>query len=277
MKKRIVRTLVTVLVILLDLFIVGLLVREYLTTKTVSQSSLFRAGLILAGSALSLAKLFVQREIKRTPKTYRETYGDLIGNAFWNDKKAEALFCRALDAYNASLYSTALKRLERLSEQAGSSDDRFTIAVFSALCYDDMKQPKQAIVYYQQALLYRENSTVYSNMGISYRNLGNAEKALDAYEEAIKLDPSNAYPYNNAANLLIDQGDYEAALSYAQKATEINQRFRQAYTAQAICHAMRKNTEQYEIAVRKAVACGENRQRLETVIASLSPMEATDE
>lgn len=271
------KTLALILMVLLALVTIGLLIYGFWTEKTVNPSSLLRAGLILAGLGIAFGKLLVQREPRRSPKIYRETYGDLIGNAFWTDKRAEALFCRALDAYNASLYTSALNRLEQLEKLAHSSDDRFAVAVFTALCYDDMKQPKQAIAYYQKALLQRENSTVYSNMGMSHRALGDLNRALEAYDDAIRLDPSNAYAYNNAANVLIDLDDYETALHYAKKATEFNQRLRQAHTAQAICYAMLMDPENYEIAARHAVSCGESRARLEAAIQALQGRPASDE
>jgi tetratricopeptide (TPR) repeat protein len=85
---------------------------------------------------------------------------------------------------------------------------------------------------------------------------GKFDEAISAYLWAIKIDPSNAYPYNNIAQLYIKMDAYEDAIEYAVKASELKGDMYQAWSAQAICLAMMGYMEDYESAYRRAVACG---------------------
>ena len=40
-------------------------------------------------------------------------------------------------------------------------------------------------------------AAAYNNRGIAYRNLGQEERAIEDYDEAIRLDPEYALAYNN--------------------------------------------------------------------------------
>ena len=267
MRKRKLRIIFCIaLIVLVDLGVVGLLIYEILVQKKAEATSFARAGILLGASVLSIVKLFQRYEIRRSAKFYRETYTDLIGNAFWHDKKAEKEFCRALDAYNANNFHPALKRLEQLSQKITTNDDRFAITVFTALCYDDMKAYPQAIHTYEDALRYRENSTVFSNLGLCYQRIGDYKSAIVAYVEAIRVDPKNDYAYVNAAQLMIRAERYEDALAYAEQACAINQSLMSAHTVRAVCHAVLGNSEETEQAIRRSVRYGADRRRLEDAI-----------
>ena len=257
------------LLVLLDLAVLGMLFYEIILQKTVDSSHVFRTVLLLGASVISIFKLFQKYEVRRSAKFYRDSYSDLIGNAFLNDPKLEKEFCHALDAFNADLSQKALSCLERLADKVTRNEDRFAIAVFTALCYDDMQAYPQAIRSYEDALRFSENSTVYSNLGICFQRVGDYDRAIEAYEDAIRMDPNNANPYNNIAQLLIRSEEYEGALAYAEKASALAPNLKAAHNARAICHAMLGNTEEYEKALRQSVMCGENRQKIEDFIRSL--------
>src|SRR5260370_398700 len=59
--------------------------------------------------------------------------------------------------------------------------------------FRDRKQYQKAIEAYEEAIrLDPKDALAYHNKGNALNNLGRYEKALEAYEEAIKLDPKNA-------------------------------------------------------------------------------------
>ncbi len=45
--------------------------------------------------------------------------------------------------------------------------------------------------------VYPEYAAAYNNPGIAYRSLGQHERAIEDYNEAIRLNPQNPLPYTN--------------------------------------------------------------------------------
>ncbi len=263
-RRRIAILVSIILIIAVDVAVIGMLVYEVAMLK--KTDNFLRAAILLGASVVSVWKLSQRYEVRRSAKFYRDTYTDLIGNAFWNDKKLERRFCRALDAYNADQYQSALRRLEALMEKVTRNEDRFAITVFTALCYDDMRAYPQAIRAYGDALRYGDNSTVYSNLGLCLQRTGDFKGAIAAYVEAIRVDPKNDYAYTNAAQLMVRVERYEDALAYAEQACALNQNLMPAHTVRALCHAVLGNKDEAEQAIRTSVKCGADRHRLEEVI-----------
>ena len=56
------------------------------------------------------------------------------------------------------------------------------------------------------------------NIGIAYRTMGELEKADEAIEMAIKINPKNPYAYNQAGIIKREQGKFSQAMSMYQKA-----------------------------------------------------------
>ena len=56
------------------------------------------------------------------------------------------------------------------------------------------------------------------NIGIAYRTLGELEKADEAIEKAIKINPKNPYAYNQAGIIKREQGEFSESMSMYQKA-----------------------------------------------------------
>ena len=48
-----------------------------------------------------------------------------------------------------------------------------------------------------RAQVYPEYARDYNNRGIAYRPLGQDERAIEDYNEAIRLNPQNPLPYTN--------------------------------------------------------------------------------
>jgi tetratricopeptide (TPR) repeat protein len=64
-------------------------------------------------------------------------------------------------------------------------------------------------------------SGIHLNLGIVYRNKGNTEKAVEAFDRAIKANMKNVDAYNQLAVLKREAGDFAAAESLYQKALGI--------------------------------------------------------
>jgi len=112
------------------------------------------------------------------------------------------------------------------------------------------QKESQSVDFFQQQILepaktiaeleklsqqYPDNPLVWEKLGWTYAkeiknprdnriNLTMAEKAIAAYQTAIRLQPTNAGPYNNIGNIYFTIGQTSPAINYWQKAIEINPR-----------------------------------------------------
>jgi tetratricopeptide (TPR) repeat protein len=59
------------------------------------------------------------------------------------------------------------------------------------------------------------------NCGLVYQKMAMADEALDCYEEAARLDPTNARTWCNLSSIWFDRGDYPESEAMARKALEI--------------------------------------------------------
>lgn len=258
-----------VIVILLALAVVGLLCWQAFVEKNLETKDLLRAVLILAGLVLALLK--TRRRVSNPKALYQKAYGQFIQNAFSNNPKLEKKFYSAVDLYNQNKSAAALHKLNSLRKECQRSADLYAVTVFTALCCDDMGVYEEAIGHYYAALQIRPHSTLASNMGLCYQKSGDTEKAMEAYQQAVRIDPSNAYAHNNISALYFRDGDYESALDYAEAALDLDGQMAVALGTAAICHALLGNTEAYQMYYRKAVSAGYSGQKIKNTIRSLDP------
>jgi tetratricopeptide (TPR) repeat protein len=106
-------------------------------------------------------------------------------------------------------------------------------------------------------------------MGLCCNRLGNYSRAAELYEEAIQLDSSNAFAYNNLSALFFAQGEYENALDAAKDALECNERMPQALSTAAICCKLLGYEEDYSHYYRRAVAAGYDGDKIKQFLKQL--------
>jgi tetratricopeptide (TPR) repeat protein len=71
--------------------------------------------------------------------------------------------------------------------------------------------------------------TVWSILGAANKNLGNIERAIEAFTNALKLEPQNSDGFVNLGNTYKDQGKYEDAIVAYETAITINHKNTKAY------------------------------------------------
>lgn len=69
------------------------------------------------------------------------------------------------------------------------------------------------------------HETVYTHLGIALQSLGRLDEAMDVYQAGMKHDPKNPRYHSNAAVVLAQKGDHEAALLEAKVALKLNPKF----------------------------------------------------
>jgi tetratricopeptide (TPR) repeat protein len=77
--------------------------------------------------------------------------------------------------------------------------------------------------------IYHGFSDAHLQMGVAYFKLNKPDSALICYEEALKINPSNATTHNNIGTVLFTKGDYQQALTAFSKATSLDPRYAEAY------------------------------------------------
>ena len=270
------KKLAYVLYALLIIAAIGLLVYDYLPDRAIASETLTRAGLLIAGLVLSILRLRVRGNRRRTPANkitaYTNAYPQYIhANVFGDDPKARKLFFSAVEDYNLDRPTAGVKKLETLLGQCANSADRYAATVFLALCLDDMGAYDQAVRHYRSAISIKPESSLWSNLGLALERLGRLEESENAYLSAIRLDPQNAFPLNNLAQRYIRLGDYQKAREYALQAIAINPKFPQALSALAISSHLLGDQAGYQQYYRQAVANGYDGQKIKNYLKAMNP------
>jgi tetratricopeptide (TPR) repeat protein len=256
--------------ILLILACLGLLGYQYYMQGSLERNQMIRAALIIVGAILSLMRK-PQAKVTNKKAVYAKAYSEYIQNAFQDTPKLERQFYDAVHLYNQSKLDKAAAKLEKLRKECQSTAEMRAVTVFTALCLDEMQIYDKAITQYQAALSIRNSSSLRSNMGLCYQRLGNFEEAQLCYEQAIELDPKNAYAINNLSALYFRLGNYDEALDVAAEAIEVNPKMRQALTTAAICCGILGYEEDYQQYYRQAVANGADGKQIKEIIKNLDP------
>jgi len=90
-----------------------------------------------------------------------------------------------------------------------------------------------------------KNYRAWYNLGISYFRLKQTKKSLEAYEQALKINPEYEYVFYNIGLVYeILNEDYESAAKYYEKALRLNESF--TYALQAL-RDVRKKLELTEL------------------------------
>lgn len=178
--------------------------------------------------------------------SYREAYAEFIGDSFSDDRSLEQKLYVALENLGLGKNKAAVKRLDELLPLCRNDDERFTCHVFKGMAHNRNNDPSKAVASYKEALTFKETTTTWSNLGLCLSKIGDEAAAEEAYVNAIGLDENNAYALNNLAQLCIAQRDFEAALTFANRAFQAKDGMVQAVNALAICHGVLGNAEQFE-------------------------------
>jgi tetratricopeptide (TPR) repeat protein len=96
--------------------------------------------------------------------------------------------------------------------------------------YDDKGQYDRAIQDYDQAVRLDPNyANAYNNRGIAYANKGQYDRAIQEYNQGLSLDPDDAIAYNNRGNAHADKGQYDRAIQDFNQAIRLDPDYAYAY------------------------------------------------
>jgi tetratricopeptide (TPR) repeat protein len=80
----------------------------------------------------------------------------------------------------------------------------------------------------------RHNDGAFVNRGIAYRRAGDIERAVNDYDEAIRLNPGAADAFNNRGNAWRARGQFERALRDYDEAIRLKPQYAHAYNNRGI-------------------------------------------
>jgi CHAT domain-containing protein/Tfp pilus assembly protein PilF len=157
---------------------------------------------------------------------------------------------QALESYQQALAIIRQLRAASRSDSALQTSERIRLNNIGGV-YFRMGQYDKALASYQPALVIHRESSDYigeaqtlNNIGVVYVNHGQYQKALDSYEQALKIvreigdcyrkDPGPRLCYygdeaailNNMAAFYFSIGQSQKALEFAQRASEIYNKFK---------------------------------------------------
>jgi len=120
---------------------------------------------------------------------------------------------------SALLASARHEEAERLALELVGDGKHLDHAHFALgiVCYQ-RHDFDRAVAHLKSAIATRPTAAAWTNLGAAYRATANLADAATAYETALGLDPAFADGAANFANVLVDLGDYKAAVAMARRA-----------------------------------------------------------
>ena len=104
---------------------------------------------------------------------------------------------------------------------------------FRALIYDERKEYKEVIQMLETYLQTQpDNTHAYNNLGVAYWETGKTKKAIQAFAQAILVNPKNPIPYLNQGDICKKRGALDQAISYYTAAIQ-----QQGETSYYLCRA----------------------------------------
>jgi len=123
------------------------------------------------------------------------------------------------------------------------------------VAYGNAGQSAKAIEAYQQALrINPEHAEAWYNLGNAYDNAGQSAKAIEAYQQAVRIDPEFSWAWNNLGNAYDNAGQSAKAIEAFQQALRINPEYAKAWNNLGVTYVTAgqsaKAIEAYQQAVR---------------------------
>src|SRR5499426_2124525 len=121
--------------------------------------------------------------------------------------------------------------------------------------YYERGQYDRAIEDYNQAIRLNPNhANAFSNRGATYARKGEYDRAIESYDEAIRLNPKHADAFSNRGVAYARKGDYDRAVENYDEAIRLNPRHANAFSNRGVAYARKgdydRAIENYDEALR---------------------------
>ena len=121
------------------------------------------------------------------------------------------------------------------------------------------KNYEKAIECYNEAIKINENYEYpWNGLGIVYKAQKDYEKAIQCYNEAIKINENYEYPWNGLGIVYKKQKDYEKAIQCYNEAIKINENYEYPWNGLGIVYKKQKDYEKAIQCYNEAIKINEN-------------------
>jgi lipopolysaccharide assembly protein B len=145
-----------------------------------------------------------------------------LQDGVWVDRRRARESPHYMLGLNFLVASQVDQAIEELTKAARAAGDPLEIHLILGNLYREKGQVGRAIQEHQD-LLQRpklrklEHANVLLCLGLDYRSGGFVDRAIEAFNEVLKLDPENRYALSNLEKLYEDQHQWEQAYSARQR------------------------------------------------------------
>ncbi len=177
---------------------------------------------------------------------------------------------KAMQAYQAQSYDKSLELFNQaLNEDLSYSKE--SIYTMIANVYLAQQDLENAIVFQEKSLELKEDYRTYVTLGMNYHLLKNDEKAEEAYQKAVKLNPEKAEALVSLGSLYLGMEKYEEAVTYFLKSIEKESRIAIAHANLALAYAFTDEFEKadQELKIAEELKC-ENIEDFKERVSSLA-------
>ncbi len=150
-------------------------------------------------------------------------------------KDVDAHYCLGKSYYLMGQFNPALEQMKKAEKYASSKKDLMFVYNLIGLIYDNLGDLDNAIMYNSRYMSLarelgntREVAVAMSSIALIYRKKGDTDKALEYFEESLRLranEADKAAIYSNLALIYVDKGNYQKAEGYQKKSIEICRKY----------------------------------------------------
>ncbi len=160
--------------------------------------------------------------------------------------------------------SSEAEPLQISPEQSQNNDGWYAAYHFGmGVFHQKNNEIEKAVEEYNNVIkLDPDNAEVHINLGVIYKDKGDLDKAVEEYEKALAIDPRLEVGYNNLGVVYFLKGNYIEAIRHYQKAIEINPKNLESYVNLGIAYGMQKRSDEAIRAFQTAISI--NPQHAET-------------
>lgn len=200
---------------------------------------------------------------------FEKVMGDYAANAFADDEQLSRKFQSALNDYSGNMPKSAIGKLTKLAPLCRTDEEKYAVAMASALAYTSVQDYERAVREYNTAVVLHPTSDLAVSIGSLQQRLGELKKARDSYEFALDLDPSNIEARANMATAWVASRKYENALEHAMLALELDENHPSSLATAAICYGLTGEDALYRQYTDLAEENGYSRKKIEDTVKAL--------
>lgn len=206
---------------------------------------------------------------KPVTDVFEKVMGDYATNAFADDEKLSAKFHSALSDYSTNMPKSAINKLTKLAPLCRTDEEKYAVAMASALCHVANQKYEDAIREYNRAVVIHPTSELAQSIGSLQQRLGELKKARESYDFALELDPNNIEARSSMATAWVASRKYDNALEHAMMALAIDENHASALATAAICYGMQDESLMYKHYTDRAEENGYSRKKIEDTVKAL--------